>query len=89
MKFVSKLWTLQIILNFHTVKWSRWADVKKHCQRNHGKDIDHLNDDLGVLWGLTRLDEQKAKPSYADAVNEDIPRQDDIPRQEGPFCNQV
>ena len=28
---------------------SRWADIKKNGQRNHGKDIDHLHDDFGVL----------------------------------------
>ena len=37
------------------------ADVKKHCQRHHRKDTDRLHDDLGVLWGLTRLDDRKAK----------------------------
>ena len=33
---------------------SRWPDVKKHCQRNHGKDFDHLQKE----W--TRLNDMKA-----------------------------
>ena len=28
---------------------SRCADVKKHCQRNNGKDTGHLYDDLAML----------------------------------------
>ena len=51
---------------------SRWAEVKKHIHRHHGKDIDHLHDDLGMFWGLTRLDERKGKPTYADVPQEDI-----------------
>ena len=37
-----------------------------------GKDIDHLHEDLVVLWGLTRLDERKVKPTHADVVKGDI-----------------
>ena len=45
---------------------SRWVDVIKHSHRHHPKDIDHLHDDLGVFWGLNRLDDRKGKPTYAD-----------------------
>ena len=51
---------------------SRWADVKKHSQRHHGKDIDHLHEDLGIFWGLTRLDKRKGKPTYSDVSQDDI-----------------
>ena len=51
---------------------SKWADVKKHCQKNHGKDIDQLHDDLGMPWGLTRLDNRKAKPTFADVAKAGI-----------------
>ena len=49
----------------------RWADVQEHCKINIRKDVDHLHDDPGVLWELTRLDEQKAKPSYTYIVKKD------------------
>ena len=51
---------------------SRWADVKKHCQRQHDVDIDLLLDDQGVAWGLTRLDDSKVKPTYSSLREEDI-----------------
>ena len=44
---------------------SRWADVKKHCLRQHSRDIDRHEDDQGVAWGLTRFDDSKSKPTYS------------------------
>ena len=35
-------------------------------------DLDHLHADLGVLGGLTRLDNRKAKPTYADVAKGDM-----------------
>ena len=51
---------------------SRWANVKQPSHRHHGKDIDHLHDDLGVFWGLTRLNKRKGKPTYANVPQDDI-----------------
>lgn len=52
---------------------SRWADVRKHCMRQHGgQDIDQLPDAEGVRWGLTSVDETKVKPTYSGLQESDV-----------------
>ena len=51
---------------------SRWADVKKHCERQHQLDIDRHHGDQGVAWGLTRLDDSSARPTYSNVAQTDI-----------------
>ena len=51
---------------------SRWADVKKHCERQHQLDIDRHHGDQGVVWGLTRLDDSSARPTYSNVAQLDI-----------------
>ena len=51
---------------------SRWADVKKHCERQHQLDIDRHHGDQGVSWGLTRLDDSSARPTYSNVAQTDI-----------------
>ena len=43
-----------------------------HCNRQHDIDIDFLHEDRGVAWGLTRLDDSKTKPTYADLRERDV-----------------
>ena len=50
----------------------RWADVKKHCERQHQLDIDRHHGDQGVAWGLTRLDDSSARPTYSNVAQSDI-----------------
>ena len=51
---------------------SRWADVKKHCERQHQLDVDRHHGDQGVVWGLTRLDDSSARPTYSNVAQLDI-----------------
>ena len=51
---------------------SRWADVKKHCDRQHQVDIDSDGSEQGVAWGLTRLDDNTARPTYSSVDAADI-----------------
>ena len=50
---------------------SRWADIRKHCLRLHQLDIDSAKND-NVLWGLARLDDSKANPTYATLTEGDV-----------------